>query len=350
MNLKSIIRFLIIIGALILVVLFAKKKIVKEYNSFMDEYKGSETTAGEDVTIEIPQGATVKMTAQILKDAGLIDHKLAFQLRIKETKYKDSIQPGTFTLNTGMCMIDMIKAITYVEGMREVVDRLVVPEGFSLEQIADACEKQGICSAQEFLSEARYYSETGIELPFEVDNAGVRYELQGFLFPATYDIYSDTTAKTLIEEMVNTFNQVYTDEYKARAKELNLTDFEVLTMASMVEREAMLESERATIAGVFYNRLEEGMLMQIDPTVLYPLTNGMYDVDQVLYEDLELDSPYNTYKYTGLPIGPICNPGKASIEAVLYPEEHNYLYYHTSDANDGSHIFTETYDEHLNTQ
>lgn len=347
---KGIIKFLITIAIIVVVIIVAVIKVKSVYDGFMEEYKGTVSYEGDTVTVEIPKGASVKQTAQILKDAGVIKYKLAFELRIKETKYKDSIQPGTFTLTSGMNVMDMIKTISFVEDTKQVSDKLVVPEGYSLEQIAAACEKQGICAKQDFLSTARYYKDNGVELPFEVDNAGVEYELQGFLFPATYDIYDDTTAESLINDMVNAFNSVYTDEYKARAKELGYTDFEILTMASMVEREAMLDSERATIAGVFYNRLKEDMLMQIDPTVLYPLTDGMYDKQEVLYEDLELDSPYNTYKYVGLPVGPICNPGKASIEAVLYPEEHNYLYYHTTEANDGSHVFTETYEEHIDTQ
>ncbi len=351
MNGKGIIKFLIIIGVIVAVVIFAGVKIKKTYDGFMDEYKGTdETTDGEDVTVEIPKGATIKEAAQILKDAGLIEYKLAFEMRIKESKYKDSLQPGTFTLNTGMNLMDMIKVLCYVEGTKEVVDKLIVPEGYSLEQIAAACEKQGICTAQEFLSEARYYKDLGIELPFAVDNSGVKYELQGFLFPATYDIYSDTTAKSLIQDMINAFNAVYTDEYKAKAKELGYTDFEILTMASIVEREAKLESERATIAGVIYNRLEIDMPLQMCPTVLYPITDGMYDKEEVLYDDLEIESNYNTYKNAGLPVGPICNPGKASIEAVLYPEKHNYLYYHTTGDADGSHVFTETYEEHIDTQ
>lgn len=350
MNGKGIVKVLIIIGVIAAVVIFAGVKIKKTYNGFMDEYKGTETTDGEDVVVEIPKGATIKEAAQILKDAGLIEYKLAFEMRIKESKYKDSLQPGTFTLNTGMNLMDMIKVLCYVEGTKEVVDKLTVPEGYSLEQIAAACEKQGICTAQEFLSEARYYKDLGIELPFAVDNSGVKYELQGFLFPATYDIYSDTTAKSLIQDMINAFNSVYTDEYKARAKELGFTDFEVLTMASIVEREAKLESERATIAGVIYNRLEIDMPLQMCPTVLYPITDGMYDKEEVLYDDLEIESNYNTYKNAGLPVGPICNPGKASIEAVLYPGKHNYLYYHTTGDADGSHVFTETYEEHIDTQ
>ena len=104
------------------------------------------------------------------------------------------------------------------------------------------------------------------------------------------------------------------------------------------------------VAGVINNRLAEGMPLQIDPTVLYPLTDGLYDKETMYYDDLELDSPYNTYKYPGLPVGPICNPGIASIDAVLNPAQHNYLYYHVENEETGEHIFTETYEEHLNTQ
>ena len=121
-------------------------------------------------------------------------------------------------------------------------------------------------------------------------------------------------------------------------------------MASIVEREAKVAEERATIAGVINNRLDIDMPLQMCPTVLYPLTDGMYDQSQVIYEDLEIESPYNTYKYSGLPEGPICNPGLACIEAVLYPEEHTYYYYHVGDEEAGTHIFTETYQEHVDTQ
>jgi UPF0755 protein len=150
--------------------------------------------------------------------------------------------------------------------------------------------------------------------------------------------------------MLQTFDNYYTEDLQERAAELGYTSFEVVTRASIVEREAKLEDERSIIAGVINNRLAAGMMLQMCPTVLYPLTDGMYDVGRVLYEDLELDSPYNTYMYEGLPAGPICNPGIACINAVLYPTESNYLYYHVADTETGAHIFTETYQEHIDTQ
>jgi UPF0755 protein len=319
------------------------------YNGFMEEYKGTESTTGEDVVIEIPSGASSKKVASILHDAGLIDYEYAFVLRVKESEYRGHIQPGTFTLNTGMSTLEMLETICYVEPTKTVIGTLTVPEGYSAEQIAARCEEQGICTADEFLTELESGNH---QLPFAMDdaNADVKYTLQGFLFPATYDIYDDTTAASLIEAMLEKFESIYTSDYSDRAKELGYSDYQVLIMASIVEREAKLDEERPVIAGVIYNRLDIDMKLQMCPTVLYPITDGMYDKSEVTYDDLEVVSPYNTYMYEGLPVGPICNPGQTSIEAVLYPDDNNYLYYHTSDAGDGSHIFTETYEEHINTQ
>lgn len=346
---KKWIKFVIVFGVIVILIVIFGIKIKKTYDDFMEEYKGTESFEGTDVVVEIPQGASAKEVASILHDAGLIDYEYAFVLRIKESEYRGKLQPGTFTLNTGMNTLEMIEILCYVEPVKTVVDTLTIPEGYSIEQIAARCEAQGICSAEEFLTEVESGNH---ELPFAIPEGKTtgKYELQGFLFPATYDIYEDTTAATLIDAMLNKFESVYTTEYAAKANELGYSDYEILIMASIVEREAQLEAERPVIAGVIYNRLEIDMLLQMCPTVLYPLTDGAYDKTEVTYEDLELDSPYNTYMYSGLPVGPICNPGEASIEAVLYPDDNNYLYYHTSNTGDGSHIFSETYEEHLETQ
>lgn len=348
-NGKSI-KVIIVLVVVVILVVIAAVKVKSIYDGFMEEYKGTETASGEDVTIEVPEGASSKKVAAILHDAGLIQYEYAFVLRIKESEYRGRIQPGTFTLNTGMNTMEMIETLCYVEPVKEVVDTLTIPEGYSIEQIAAKCEEQGICSREEFLNEIESGNHQALFSTGDRDTTGAKYELQGYLFPATYDIYEDTTAASLIDTMLEKFQSVYTSEYSAAAAELGYSDYEILIMASIVEREAKIDSERPIIAGVIYNRLDIDMMLQMCPTVLYPLTDGMYDVSEVLYDDLEIESPYNTYKNIGLPVGPICNPGQASIEAVLYPDENDYLYYHTSDAGDGSHIFSATYDEHINTQ
>ena len=321
------------------------------YDDYMYEYKGTESREGVDVTVEIPEGASVKKIAEILKENGLINYPRAFTKRLQDSEYRGKLHGGTYTLNTGMTTLEMMAAMSPSYEENAPIDYLVVPEGFTVEMIAARCEEQGICSATEFLNACK--SVTRSDFPYLEDipaGANVKYKVQGFLFPATYDIYESTTAESLVAWMLQTFENYYTQDLQDRAAELGYSAFEVVTRASIVEREAKVDEERPIIAGVINNRLKADMPLQMCPTVLYPLTNGMYDKSQILYEDLELDSPYNTYKNAGLPVGPICNPGIACINAVLYPQEHNYLYYHVGDEEAGTHIFTEDYEEHIDTQ
>ena len=149
--------------------------------------------------------------------------------------------------------------------------------------------------------------------------------------------------------MLNAFSLYYTDELNSIALERGMNSFEVLTVASMIEREAKIDSERPKIASVIYNRLDAEMLLQIDSTILYPMTEGRYDVPKLSTDDLAFSSPYNTYVSTGLPVGPICNPGLACIKAALQPEETSFMYYHIVDEEKGEHVFSETLEEHEST-
>lgn len=346
-----VIKAIILVIAVVALANLSYKHVRTYYDAYMDEYKGTESTAGEDVTVTIPEGASVKQIAQILKDKGLIQYPRAFTKRLQDSEYRGKLHGGTYTLNTGMTTLEMMAAMSPVYEEDAPIDYLVVPEGFTVEMIAARCEEQGICTATEFLNAAK--SVTKSDFPYlETVPAGadVKYAVQGFLFPATYDIYETTTAESLVAWMLDTFENYYTQDLQDRAAELGYTAYDVVTRASIIEREAKVEDERPIIAGVINNRLRADMPLQMCPTVLYPLTDGMYDQSQVLYEDLEIDSPYNTYKNAGLPVGPICNPGIACINAVLYPAEHNYMYYHVGDEETGTHIFTETYEEHVDTQ
>ena len=351
---KTVIRVvkgIILLVAIVTLANMTYKHIRTYYDDYMDEYKGTESTQGEDVTVTIPEGASVKEIAQILKDNGLINYPRAFTKRLQDSEYRGKLHGGTYTLNTGMTTLQMMAAMSPTFEEDQPVDYLVVPEGFTVEMIAARCEDQGICSATEFLNACKSVTKSDFAYLADIPaGANVNYKVQGFLFPATYDIYESTTAESLVDYMLRTFDNYYTQELQDRAAELGYSAFELVTRASIVEREAKVDSERATIAGVINNRLKAEMPLQMCPTVLYPLTDGMYDKSQVLYEDLELDSPYNTYKNAGLPVGPICNPGLACIQAVLYPEEHNYLYYHVGDEDAGTHIFTENYEDHIDTQ
>lgn len=346
-----IVKGIILVVAILALANLTYKHLRTYYDDYMYEYKGTESREGVDVTVEIPEGASVKKIAEILKENGLINYPRAFTKRLQDSEYRGKLHGGTYTLNTGMTTLEMMAAMSPSYEENAPIDYLVVPEGFTVEMIAARCEEQGICSATEFLNACK--SVTRSDFPYLEDipaGANVKYKVQGFLFPATYDIYESTTAESLVAWMLQTFENYYTQDLQDRAAELGYSAFEVVTRASIVEREAKVEEERPIIAGVINNRLKADMPLQMCPTVLYPLTNGMYDKSQILYEDLELDSPYNTYKNAGLPVGPICNPGIACINAVLYPQEHNYLYYHVGDEEAGTHIFTEDYEEHIDTQ
>lgn len=346
-----IIKGVILVTAIFALGIMVKNYIKGLYDDYMREYQGTYSYEGEDVVVIIPDGAPVKQIAAILKDSGLIKYERAFVKRLQNSQYKGKLKAGTYTLNTGMNTLQMIEVMCPTIEYNEPIDKLVIPEGYTIEMIAARCAEQGICTEKEFLNAVQ--SVTKSEFPYLADvpdGAKVKYKLQGYLFPATYDIYETTTAESLVAWMLETFTNTYKGELEERATELGYNSYEVVTMASIVEREAKVEDERPRIAGVIKNRLAIDMPLQMCPTVLYPLTDGMYDKSQVLYEDLELDSPYNTYKYSGLPVGPICNPGKACLEAVLYPEEHGYYYYHVDDEEKGTHVFTETYQEHVDTQ
>lgn len=346
-----IVKGIILVVAILALANLTYKHLRTYYDDYMYEYKGTESREGVDVTVEIPEGASVKKIAEILKKNGLINYPRAFTKRLQDSEYRGKLHGGTYTLNTGMTTLEMMAAMSPSYEENAPIDYLVVPEGFTVEMIAARCEEQGICSATEFLNACK--SVTRSDFPYLEDipaGANVKYKVQGFLFPATYDIYESTTAESLVAWMLQTFENYYTQDLQDRAAELGYSAFEVVTRASIVEREAKVDEERPIIAGVINNRLKADMPLQMCPTVLYPLTNGMYDKSQILYEDLELDSPYNTYKNAGLPVGPICNPGIACINAVLYPQEHNYLYYHVGDEEAGTHIFTEDYEEHIDTQ
>ena len=169
--------------------------------------------------------------------------------------------------------------------------------------------------------------------------------MEGYLFPDTYFLHESMTAHDIIDAMLARFDQMYTDEYQKAVEKSGHTLDEIVTVASMVEKEIKLLEERATAAGVMYNRLRDGITLGIDATVLYAVGKTSGELTQ---EDLNIDSPYNTRKNYGLPLGPISNPGESSFKAALYPEEHNYLYYVVEAVGKDNHVYCETYDEFLN--
>lgn len=291
-------------------------------------------------TVKIDKGTSTAQIASILKDKGVISSELAFLLRVNLSDFRGRLRYGSFEFTPEDSYNDIIKKLA-LDGEKRKTVTVTIPEGYSVEKIIQRLTDSGLSNTKELKSALD--DEYDFEFLKKIDfSKECIHKLEGFLFPSTYEFFSDNTAHEIIETMLGEFKKQYD------ALNNSYTDiYEIITKASIIEREAKLDSERKKIAGVIENRLDEGMLLQIDATVIYAVSEGRYDVYKVLYDDLDIDSPYNTYKYKGLPAGPISNPGIASIKAALSPESHNYLYYRTDeDKRDGSHIFTQTFNEH----
>jgi UPF0755 protein len=220
--------------------------------------------------------------------------------------------------------------------------KLIIPEGYSVKQIAVKVEEAGICSADEFISEVNNGT---FDYDFVKDLPAREYRLEGYLFPDTYFLSESMNAHDVVDAMLKRFAQMYTEEYQNAVASSGKTLDEIVILASMVEKEIKLHEERARAAGVMYNRLRDGITLGIDATVLYAVGKTAGELTQ---DDLNIDSPYNTRKNYGLPLGPISNPGEASFKAALYPETHNYLYYVVEAVGKDNHVYCETYDEFLN--
>ncbi len=294
-----------------------------------------------DKSVEIAQGSSIVSVADTLKKEKVISKKIKFITEAILSGNKGNIKYGKFDFKDGMSYGEVINTLV-TEGAKKDTIRLLIPEGYSVENIIDKMSEAGIGDKESI--NAALSKDYDYEFLKNIPDKG-KYRLQGFLFPATYEFYRGTAPEEAIDKMLAEFEK----QYKTVATGYDNV-YDIITVASIIEREAKIDSERATISGVIKNRLDKGMKLQLCATVLYEITDGKYDKQKVYYKDLKTDSPYNTYMYEGLPPGPIANPGIKSIEAAMNPEKHDYLYYHTNEEkNDGSHIFTKTYEEHEET-
>lgn len=320
---------------------------IKSYKFFYDFIKQTpiQNQVVKDVEVVIPKGSKTQHIAKILKEKHLIKSKYTFLFRVKflSSNTEQNLRYGKFVLNTSQTEEDIIKILSSGGEQKESL-KITIPEGFSVIQIANKLNSEKICKQKDFIDAMQK-----INFDYKIINEipkDKNMRLQGYLFPDTYEIYRDVTAKDVISTMLATFNKKFKDEYYDRAKELGFSVHEIITVASLIEKEAKLPEERSKIAGVIYNRLKKKMPLQIDASILYIIYNGDYKPKRLFYTDYEIDSPYNTYKNVGFPYGPICNPGEESIKAALYPEKHDYLYYSLVDEKTGKHEFTKTLNEH----
>ncbi|MBI4400955.1 MAG: endolytic transglycosylase MltG [Nitrospirae bacterium] len=282
-------------------------------------------------TIDIPEGTTLRQVATLLENERLIASRWGFLLLGKLTWADRRILAGEYALHAGMRPTEILSEI--VNG-RVVHYPVTVPEGYTAAQIADLLGEKGLADPAEFL---RLVHDRDFIRTLTLDVA----HLEGYLFPDTYQFARRMKTTDIIGAMVSNLWQAVTPELRARASELNMSLHQVLTLASVIEKETSVEAERDIISGVFHNRLRRRIPLQSDPTVIYGLSK--FD-GNLRKRDLSVASPYNTYRVVGLPPGPIASPGAGSIRAALYPVPSTYLYFVSR--NDGTHQFSSTLAEH----
>ncbi|MCT4612219.1 MAG: endolytic transglycosylase MltG [Clostridia bacterium] len=292
----------------------------------------------KDVVVEIPKGASTAKIAKVLSDNDVIDNEMMFRVYSKWKKLEGSYKYGKMEFNTTM-KLEEIAEVLKKGGLAENVRRFTIPEGYTVEEIAAKLEKEGIVSEESFLTAAKL----NYDYDFLKEVPNRKYKVEGYLYPNTYEIYDNASSEEIVKKMLDEFNKKYKKEYKEKAKELGYTLDEVIKIASIIEKEVRNESERPKVAGVIYNRLNKNIKLQMCSTVQYLLENKRA---RLLTKDTEINSPYNTYMYEGLPKGPIANPGIESIEAALNPETHEYYFFVVKDSKQGVHHFSKTLKEH----
>ncbi|GLC32492.1 endolytic transglycosylase MltG [Clostridium omnivorum] len=318
----------------ILAILIASILIVISVFYFQRLY----TTNTESSYIIIKSGSSSEDISKLLLDKAIIKSKEKFKIYAKLNGLTKNTKDINLIIKPNTSYKELILKLKNQQSDFYVV---TIPEGFTLYQIAERLEKYTPLKKEKFLQVSTMdLSSNGIFSK----GAAANYDLEGVMYPDTYYIQVGSTEKDVANLMFKRFRSIFSDEDIKRAKELNLSVNQVITVASLVEKEAANDSDRSKIAGVIYNRLKKGMPLQIDASVIYAITKGQYVINRLSYEDLKVKDAYNTYLYKGLPPGPIASPGRPSIEAALYPEKSDYLYYV---ANGKGHVFSKTYEEHL---
>ena len=283
--------------------------------------------------IQVSRGTGLRQIASQLYEAGLIRHPLPFILYAKAKRLAPRLQAGEYVLSANMSPAEILDLLYRGKVMHHA---LTIPEGATLRDIAALVAAKGMGSEQRVLglgSDPAFIASLGLTVA----------SLEGYLFPDTYHVTRDMDEAALLTLMVRTLDENYVPEIVAKAAGLGLSQHAVVTLASLIEKEAQLDSERELIAAVFHNRLQRGMRLQCDSTVIYALGEAFQG--NLRKADLRIDSPYNTYRYAGLPPGPIANPGGRSIAAAVAPAGVKYLYFVATREN-GAHHFSKTLKEH----
>lgn len=288
----------------------------------------------QTIFVSVKQGMSASDIGDELVKHGVITNKKTFWLKVKKSDAADKFKSGTYAFKPNTPPEEIIAKL--VAGETTQV-KFTIPEGFGVKEIAKRLSDEGLVDEDEFLRKAKDFA----PYSYIKRDKDIRYACEGFLFPDTYVLHDDPSVEGILKMMAEDMDNRLTPKLRQRAAELNLSIHELITMASLVEKEAMYAEDRPIIAQVFFKRLQIGMPLQTDTTIQYLLDAPKEDVS---IKDTKIESPYNTYQIKGLPPGPVASPGMAAIEAVLYPADTDYLYF-VADRQGHNH-YSKTYAEH----
>jgi len=317
----------IIIWIVIIIMLFCAYDILVDVGGTKNE--------SPQITVEIPSGAGSNQIADILKLKGIVKYPLIYKIVSKA--YPSNYKFGEHILTKSMSYNQIITTISEIALPANSV-KVVIPEGFEVRQILDELVSKELINREKF---TQLLSTAEFDYQFLKGIKRKQNRLEGYLFPATYVFQKGMTEREILQAMLNKFNSEYTEKFYSRAKELNMTVDEVITLASIIEREAASPTELKAVSSVFHNRLKSKTALESCATVQYILKERK---PVLSIADTKIKSPYNTYQNRGLPVGPIASPGKLAIEAALYPDATNYMFFVAKP--NGGHIFSKTYEEH----
>ena len=346
----------VMIVSLVVVFFLARTTVNYVLAKYIEPVDKSDATP---IEVTIPASSSASSIARILYGAcgydkdGLISSTAAFKVYVDFVGKANSLKAGTYVLSKNMSIKQIVEELCEGNPAKATV-KFTIPEGYTIQNIAQVLLDKGLITSEDQLYSAVRTGESFANFAFIADagatkNATARsYLLEGYLFPDTYEVYADASVETILIKMLNRFNEVYTEDYAARAQTLGLTMDQVVTLASLIEREAAAPDDFSKVSAVFHNRLKQDMPMQSCASLSYALgvTKYVFNATEQATESL-----YNTYKFKGLPVGPVCNPGKAALEAALYPNEQfladGYLYFCNQNPKETSQlVFAKTYEEH----
>ncbi len=328
----------IIVLIIIFIIIAAIYMAVNKYVDY--SLQSIDPDDSKDYTIEIPSGSSTTNIAKILYDNGIIRNKLVFKYYVRRNGQDSKLKAGIFILRKDMT-VDEILHLLIKGGFSSNTINITIVEGLSLEETAKSISEQANLNNEVLINLLNNVDAFTDDFSFLKENSNIT-SLEGFLFPETYNIYITSNEEDVVRKILKQFDDFYNSQIKEKLRNSSLSFKDIIILSSIIEKEAMLNDERDDVAAVFLNRLDLGWRLESCATVQYALGEWK---KRLTFEDLEVDSEYNTYKIFGLPPNAICSPSKSSILAALNPSDVDYLFFLSK--GDGTHYFTNNYDDFL---